>query len=223
MINKLFFSTTLIMCSLFCSKLNSQSYFSVQTSGSYWQHTELFGAGIGVGYQYSKNRTKAILAYDFGYGYNDRLEKLNPRFFPTIETIEFSIDNWQTLEMKSDYAIQHQLSLGSQFYLSKNTNSKNQLYIGVGVFAAMVKHFYTFTVKEIYHLDIIPITLPGPYDYVPFSHQTFMTLGGNVTLGLDREIKNCIWSPHLTLGIGGRYSSYLSFGVKVSKQVERKD
>jgi hypothetical protein len=208
------------------NKASGQSYINVQGSFNYWKHTEVFGPGIGFGYNYKIRKLNLAINYDFGYGTINR--------FKSIENINY--DNWSTvfiIEQKgkwneflgkneipseelngnSDYGKQHQITIqvGYQLFKIKTID----LDFKSGLFGAIVEHFYTFDNIPIHYIEL-PSVYSGPLNYIPSTSQKIYAYGINFELTLNKIIKNKIISPYITVGLGPRFGSYLALGLRLS-------
>src|SRR5690554_292250 len=74
-----------------CQSLSAQSYINVQGGINYWQHTDLMGASIGLGYSYNFGKFSLRFNYDFGYGWKDRIKEM--------DNIDY--DHWSTVFVKT--------------------------------------------------------------------------------------------------------------------------
>ncbi len=212
----------------------SQSYISVQGNFNYWQHTELFGPGIGLGYQYKKEKWAASLQYDYGYGTINRMnsfENLNYNNYSTVLLLneENSWDQYicchylediYELEGTTDYGKQHQLSLQLGYEILKKQNF--DFILKIGGFGAIVEQFFTFQNIPIHNIDTSPYIYNGPLNYIPVTTQKIMTLGANMEMAMEYKTGNKVWGPYINFGLGPRYSSYASIGVRLSTQLQRK-
>jgi hypothetical protein len=207
--------------------LAAQTYISANVAGSYWQHTDLFGAGAGLGLEYQMGRWAVTLDYQYGYGSYHR--------FKDFDNIDY--DNWTTVlvdegpwvtdlgandefnrsKPKTDYGKQHQLSLEVQ----REVWSKGEdgVRLGLGAYSALVEHFYTFTNIEAHYLEIVPI-YRGPLNYIPVSHQRFISYGVSGRVQYDMQRGHRRWSPYIMVGVGPNYGSLASLGVKLSTAVK---
>lgn len=221
-----------LMIYLLSSTLYSQSYINVQGHYNYWQHTAIFGPGVGFGYSYKFSNLNISLNYDYGYGAINR--------FKNIENIDYN--NWTTIFIKeqkgkwneylgfttnlsneikgsSDYGKQHQISM--QVGYSFLSNKGMELELSTGLYAAIVEHFYTFTNIPIHYIEV-PATYSGPLNYIPATSQKIATYGVNFELSLSK-IKSCnIYTPFIIVGLGPKYSSYCSVGMRLSTQLQKR-
>lgn len=211
------------------ASLHCQSYISVQGHFNYWQHTDVFGPGIGFGYQYKISKLNLALNYDYGYGSINRLKDIN--------NIEY--DNWSTVFIKqqegkwneylgftenssneikgsSDYGKQHQLSI--QFGYSVYKKGNNEFLFSCGLFGSLVEHFYTFINIPINYIEL-PSVYSGPLNYIPATSQKIVTYGANFELSFNKTINNKIYSPFAILGLGPKYGSYCTIGMRMSTQL----
>lgn len=221
------------MIFLFVQSSQGQSYISVQGSFNYWQHTELFGPGIGLGYQYKIDQWSLLLQYDYGYGTINRLNSLDNVNYDSWSTVmvlsdkgtwdEYlcchTLDDIYELPGTTDYGKQHQLSLQVGYSVYKQNNL--DFNIKVGGYGAIVEQFFTFKNLPIYNIDLSPF-YRGPLNYIPVTTQKLMTLGANFELALDIIKGSKIWGPFINAGIGPKYSSYAGVGVRLSTQLKRK-
>ena len=214
-----------IIC-LIANIILGQSYINVQGHFNYWKHTEVFGPGIGLGYSYKYKNLNLAINYDYGYGAINRLKN--------IENINYN--NWSTIFIKeqkgkwneflgyteklsnelkgsSDYGKQHQISfqIGCSIVRKKDV----ELVFSSGIYTAFVEHFYTFTNIPVYNIEL-PSVYSGPLNYIPATSQKIYTYGINFEIALNKFIKSKIISPYIIGGLGPKYGSYLSFGVRMS-------
>lgn len=202
--------------------LTAQIYISANAAGSYWQHTELYGAGAGLGLEYQMGKWAVTLDYQYGQGSYHRFKDFDNIDYDNWTTVLVDEGPWVTdlgfydevneLRPKTDYAKQHQLSLGVQREIWRK--GSRSLHLGLGVYSALVEHFYTFTNIEAYNLDIA--SYQGPLNYIPVSHQRFITYGVSGTVQYDVQRAGRCWSPYVMVGVGPSYSSMASLGVKLS-------
>lgn len=208
------------------SSLYSQSYINVQGHFNYWQHTDVFGPGIGFGYKYKFSKLNLSLNYDYGYGSINR--------FKNIDNIDYN--NWSTVfikeqegkwkeylgftgdfsnEMKgsSDYGKQHQLSI--QFGYSAYKKDNNELMFSLGLFGSLVEHFYTFTNVPIHYIEL-PSVYSGPLNYIPSTSQKIVIYGTNFELSFNKTINGKVYTPFVVCGLGPKYGSYCSIGMRLS-------
>lgn len=215
---------------LLCNITMAQSYINVQASANYWQHTEVFGPGIGFGYSYEANRFNISIDYEYGYGTFNRLKSMkniNYDHYSTVftntkkgkwrEYLGITDDLPEDLEGTSDYGKQHQLAIRAGYSISKNGN--REYLISAGIFGAVVEQFFTFTNIPIYNADIVIYN--GPLNYIPVTSQRIITAGALVEMSMNVERKSKIFSPYLQLGIGPRYSSYASVGIRLSTMLKK--
>ena len=221
------------LCLLIGNQSYSQSYISVQGNFNYWQHTELFGPGIGLGYQYKKDKWAVSMEYDYGYGTINRLnsfDNLNYDNYSTVMVLNekgswdeylccHNLEDIYELPGTSDYGKQHQLSL----QIGYNLWNKNKFDIigKIGGFGAFVEQFFTFKNFPLYYVDLTPF-YRGPLNYIPVTTQKIMTLGANMELAMEYTSGHKIWGPYINIGLGPRYSSYASIGVRLSTQLQKK-
>lgn len=213
--------------------ISAQSYIHVQGNMNYWEHTDLYGLGIGLGYSYKINKVHFAFKYDFGYGTKDR--------FKDMDNINY--DNWTTVFLKnrsdkwdkdylgwtgnysnelkatSDYAKQHQIALQIGYTLFDKNGM--ELVLSTGFYTAIVEHFYTYTNVPIHYLEL-PSVYRGPLNYIPSTSQKVYTYGGNVEIALNKLKGSKIISPYLSAGLGPKHGSYLSAGLRLSTQVLKK-
>lgn len=230
---KTFFLTIIIVFLFLVQNMVGQSYISVQGSFNYWQHTELFGPGIGFGYQYKKENLGFSVQYDFGYGTLNRLNSFDNVDYNNWSTVMVetekgewaqylcchSLKDIYELPGTTDYGKQHQLTiqLGYNFFTKNNLS----LVAKMGGYSAIVEQFFTFKNLPLYYIDLSPF-YRGPLNYIPSTSQKILTLGANLEFALDYTKGHRIWSPYLSLGIGPKYSSYASVGLRLSTQLIKK-
>lgn len=211
------------------SNLRGQTYINAQLNGNYWQHTELMGYGIGLGFEHEFSNFSISANYNYGYGTYHRFKKFDNINYDYWTTVLVDEDKWSSslglndpineMKAKSDYGKQHQFSLSINKHLLKI--GSNNLKFGVGVYCSFVEHFFTFTDTIVYNLDISPF-YNGPLNYIPVSHQKFLTYGFNTIISYEILKGNRIWSPFVDFGLGPRYSSFISMGVQLSTRLKRK-
>lgn len=216
----------LLICLFYYSnKINSQVYISSSITGNYWEHSELFGIGIGTGLSYKINKYTFSLNYEFGYGTRDRFKSLNNINYENYSTVLLDNDkgSWKKylgivedypnyIKGVSDYAKQHQLSLMGSYNI--NIKSDFELTLGTGFYGAIIDHFFTFKNIPIYYVDLVPF-YEGPLNYIPVATQKILTYGINFEVSLNIKKSNKIWSPFFEFGIGPNYSSYISSGLRL--------
>lgn len=210
--------------------LTSQTFISANVAGSYWQHTELFGVGAGLGLEYRLGKWSLTLDYQYGYGTYHRFKDFDNLDYDNWTTVLVDEGPWVTdlgvfedfnmSKPKTDYGKQHQLSLGLQREIWRKDD--RAMSVGLGLYSALVEHFYTFTNVEAYYLDISPI-YRGPLNYIPVSHQRFITYGGSATVQYNMQRGHRRWSPYIMIGLGPNYSSFASLGVKLSTQAQARE
>jgi len=211
----------------------SQSYISVQGSFNYWQHTELFGPGIGLGYHYKKDKFLVAVQYDFGYGTVNRLNSFDNVNYDRRSTVTVlredgkwngeiwgrSLDDIYELPGTTDYGKQHQLSL----QVGYSVYSKNDVdyVVKVGAFGAIVEQFFTFKNIPVYNVNLVGV-IDFPLNYIPVTTQKILTLGINTELSVNFTKNKRIISPFVAGGIGPQFGSYASVGLRLSTQLMKK-
>lgn len=229
--SKLIFRFYWIILLLIPITSNAQFYMQVQASGNYWQHTEVFGAGVGAGISYQVGKANILLQYDYGYGSVNRLNSFDNVNYDHWSTILTKQDrgNWNEylgwsegfasdLEAHTDYGKQHQLSLMGSYDIIKVGGSS--LYLGIGGFGSIVEQFFTFTNIPIHNVDFIQYR--GPLNYIPSTSQKILTYGGMAELSLRIPRGNVIWTPYIAGGRGNRFSTFGSFGIKLMTRIMKK-
>lgn len=209
--------------------VSGQTWITANAGGSYWQHTELAGFGVGMGLERQIEKWKISLNYEYGYGSYHRFKKFDNINYDYWTTVLVDEDKWSSspglndpineMKAKSDYGKQHQLSLKLHYSPYKKENCK--LNIGAGIYASVVEHFFTFTDTIVYYLDITPF-YRGPLNYIPVSHQRFLTYGASFEFSWDFIKPKRVWTPYISAGLGPRYSSFLSAGLRLSTKLMRK-
>jgi len=215
---------------LYFGSLSAQTYISAQLNGNYWQHTDLIGYGVGLGVEHRFSNFSISLNYTYGYGSHHRFKKFNNLNYDYWSTVQVDEDKWSSslglndpindMQAKTDYGKQHQLSI--LFRKNVFQFGENKLNVGLGAFSSLVEHFFTFSNTLVYNLDITPF-YNGPLNYIPVSHQFFLTYGFNTILSYEIPKGNKIWSPFVNLGFGPNYGSFASIGVQLSTQLKSKN
>jgi hypothetical protein len=210
-------------------KIYGQSYISAQLTANYWQHTELFGYGMGLGFEHKFTDFAIAVNYSYGYGTYHRFKKFDNINYNYWTTVLVDEDKWSStlglsdpfneMKAKSDYGKQHQFSFGinKNFYKYKT----NDIKFGIGLYCGIVEHFFTFTDTLVYNLNITPF-YNGPLNYIPVSHQKFITYGFNGSISYEIKSSNKSYSPFISFGFGPKYSSYISMGVQMFTRLKRK-
>lgn len=218
-----------LLC-FFLGSLSSQTYISAQLNGNYWQHTELVGYGAGLGLEHKFSNFSISLNYSYGYGSHHRFKKFNNLNYDYWSTVQVGEDKSSTslglndpineMQAKTDYGKQHQISI----FLSRKVLQlgKNNLNVGIGGFTSLVEHFFTFENTQVYNLDITPF-YNGPLNYIPVSHQKFLTYGFNTMISYEIPNGNKTWSPFVNFGLGPDYSSFITVGVQLATELKSKN
>lgn len=230
---KLILINIIVILTFFCLPTFSQSFISVQGSFNYWQHSELYGPGAGFGYHYKKDKLLFSAQYDYGYGTYDRLKKFDNVDYDSWSTIMVlrnygswsdyicchSLDDIYELPGVTDYGKQHQLSL--QIGYSLKQSKSVEYLVKLGGFSAVVEQFFTFKNLPIYYLDLVPF-YRGPLNYIPSTSRKILTLGVNGEFSIQFSKNSKIWEPFIVGGIGPKYSSYASVGLRLSTLLKKK-
>lgn len=218
-----------LLCN-FLGSLSAQTYINAQLNGNYWQHTELVGYAAGLGLEHKFSNFSISLNYSYGYGSNHRFKKFNNLNYDYWSTVQVDEDKWSSspgfsdpineMKAKTDYGKQHQLSI----FLSRKVFQfgENKLNVGLGAFSSLVEHFFTFSNILVYNLDITPF-YNGPLNYIPVSHQKFLTYGFNTMVSYEIPKGNNTWSPFVNLGLGPNYGSFVTVGVQLATQLKSKN
>lgn len=214
------------------ASIYSQSYINVQGHFNYWQHTAVYGPGVGFGYSYKFSKLNLSLNYDFGYGSINRyknIDNIDYNNWTTVfikeqkgkwnEFLGFSSDSSNELEGSSDYGKQHQILIQLGYSLYKK--NKKEFVFSIGLYSALVEHFYTFTNIPLHYIEL-PSVYSGPLNYIPSTSQKIATYGVNFELSMNSIKNSKIYSPFITVGLGPKYSSYCSIGMRMSTQLVNK-
>ena len=214
-----------LLCT-FTTFVYSQTYMHVQGHFNYWKHTEIFGPGIGFGFSHKFNKLNLSMNYDFGYGSINRynsIENVNYDHWTTVfikteqgkwnRYLGFTGDLSNELKGSTDYGKQHQISLQIAYPIIQKDNL--DIMFGIGSYVAIIEQFYTFTNVAINYIDLSPF-YRGPLNYVPSTTQKIYTYGVNFELSANKSFGNKVISPFLIVGLGPKYGSYLSAGVRMS-------
>ena len=216
------------VCVVFVNTLSSQWYINAHFNGNYWQHTEIFGPGGGLGLRYSHSNWSIDIDYDFGYNSVSKFDRHgidihDPERFGTILDFmnrDATLDKID-LKLHSDYAKQHQLNVAWCYSLYEN--DKFGVNVGAGLYIAHVSQFFTFKNKQVV-IDNIFLQDSSRFDYTPILHQDLLAYGATFNMSVDiNKHKKRIWSPYITLGYGSRYTSFATVGVKLFSKLRKKN
>lgn len=212
--------------------LSGQSFIHVQGSFNYWNHTELFGPGVGLGYSYQFDQFSVTVNYDFGYGAINRLDEFDNVDYDNWTTVFLKTDRgkWNDylgftssfsndLQGGSDYGKQHQLSV--QFGYHIKTKNDFKVIFKTGIFSAIVEHFYTYKNIPIHYIRL-PSVYSGELNYIPTTTQRILTYGVNFEMALEKDKVGKTWAPYIVVGIGPGFGSYAGAGLRLSTMLIRK-
>ena len=207
----------------------AQSYIHMQGTVNYWQHSELWGLGIGFGYTKKLKKVSIFIGYDFGYGSTDRQKRFDNLNYDNWSTVYTRTKDWDRylpqdfplieLEATSDYGKQHQLTLQLKKMIGK-LNGRD-LQLGIGGYLSIIEQFFTITNIEIYNFDMLIYN--GPLNYMPVTTRRTLTYGLSSELSYDVLAKKNHYIVFLNLGLGPNYGSYLSTGIRVATSLKYKD
>lgn len=229
---KLIIIKLLVVVILSMNGIKAQSFIGAHTNFNYWQHSEVFGPGIGIGFSYKINKIVLTLDYEFGYGSINRSNKfknINYDYWSTVfikteegkwkEYLGFTGNEATDLKGSLNYGKQNQASVKIGYTIKKLQNSK--FLFNIGLYGALVEQFYTFKNILINRIEL-PLTYSGPLNYIPSTSQKILTYGINFEFLYLRRWNTKDWGPFINYGFGPNYGSYLGLGLKLNTILKKK-
>lgn len=217
----------LIMAFLISATLPAQVMLRAHASGNYWQHTELSGLGLGIGVHVSLGKFGLAADYSFGYGTTNRYEDLGDLDEDCWITVFANEEPWsrtigphpsQSLGAKTDYAKQHHVAL--MLTRTYETKGGRELSVGLGPYAAVVQHFFTFT-NIVTEVDLDGVHR-GTLNYIPVSQRRFLFYGLHAEAAAEVSIGGRSIFPYIAGAYGPKYGSYGTLGVRITAELRRK-
>lgn len=219
--------TVVAMAFLTSATLSAQVMLRAHAHGSYWQHTELYGLGLGMGVEVPVGKFGLAVDYSFGYGTTNRYKDLDNLDEEGWITVFANEEPWsedigphpsQSLGAKTDYAKQHHVAL--MLTRTYETKGGRELSFGLGPYAAVVQHFFTFT-NVITEIDLFESN-PRTFNYIPVSQRRFLFYGLHGEASAEVNIGGRSIFPYIAGAYGPKYGSYGTLGVRITTALRRK-